>query len=147
MAEPSSAELAGHAGLHLEQVEHLIVAERRPRGLEEPIGGDDDVGSTFGELLADPVAEDAYEHVPRDLEIERVRGLLGRLDERERTIVDGRYGLNGPERTLRELSLVLGVSAERVRQVEQVALEKLREAGPDGEVVGLHGRPTSAREA
>jgi RNA polymerase sigma factor (sigma-70 family) len=144
--EPTSAELAAHAGLRLEQVEHLIVAERRPRGLEEPVGGDDDVGSTFGELLADPGAEDAYDHVPRHLEIERVRRLLTGLDERERTIVAGRYGLNGPQRTLRELALVLGVSAERVRQVEQGALAKLREAAPGTEVVGAQGRPTSARE-
>jgi RNA polymerase sigma factor (sigma-70 family) len=144
--EPTSTELAAHAGLRLEQVERLIVAERRPRGLEEPVGGDDDVGSTFGELLADPVAEDAYDHVPRHLEIERVRRLLTRLDDREQIIVAGRYGLNGPERTLRELSLVLGVSAERVRQVEQAALDKLRQAVPGSEVVGPQGRPTSGGE-
>ncbi|HEX7300836.1 MAG TPA: sigma-70 family RNA polymerase sigma factor [Solirubrobacteraceae bacterium] len=144
--EPTATELADQAGLRLEQVEHLMVAERRPRGLEEPVGGDDDVGSTFGELLADPVAEDAYDRVPRHLEVERVRRLMARLDERERTIVVGRYGLNGPQRTLRELSLVLGVSAERVRQVEQAALAKLREAAPGAEVVGPQGRPTSARE-
>jgi RNA polymerase sigma factor (sigma-70 family) len=144
--EPSSAQLADQAGLRLEQVERLIVAERRPRGLEEPVGGDDEVGSTFGELLADPVAEDAYDHVPRHLEIERISRLLTRLDERERTIVAGRYGLNGPERTLRELSLVLGVSAERVRQVEQGALEKLREATPGSEVVAPQARPTTGRE-
>jgi RNA polymerase sigma factor (sigma-70 family) len=141
--EPSPTELAARAGLRREQVEHLIAAERRPRALEEPVGGDDDVGSTFGELLADPVAEDAYERVPGHLEVERVRGLMARLDDRERAIVDGRYGLNGPERTLRELSVVLGVSAERVRQVEQGALDKLREASPGAEVVGPKARPTS----
>jgi DNA-directed RNA polymerase sigma subunit (sigma70/sigma32) len=50
------------------------------------------------------------------------------LDERERMIMRARFGLDGPERTLRELALVLGVSAERVRQIEGRALDKLREA-------------------
>jgi RNA polymerase primary sigma factor len=48
--------------------------------------------------------------------------------ERERIVVDQRFGLHGPERTLAELGTVLGLSAERVRQIEQCALRKLRAA-------------------
>jgi RNA polymerase sigma factor (sigma-70 family) len=54
--------------------------------------------------------------------------LLQQLDGRERMIVRARFGLDGPKRTLRELALALGVSSERVRQIEGRALDKLREA-------------------
>jgi RNA polymerase sigma factor (sigma-70 family) len=129
--EPSCAELAAGAGISREQVERLIAADRRPRGLDEPVGGESDSGSTFADLLADPSAEDAYERVPGHVESEHLERLLEELDGRERWIVSQRFGLDGPARTLRELARVLGVSAERVRQVEQIALDKLRAAVPD----------------
>jgi RNA polymerase sigma factor (sigma-70 family) len=53
--------------------------------------------------------------------------VLAVLSERERTIICARFGLDGPESTLRELGEQLGVSAERVRQIEEVSLRKLRE--------------------
>jgi RNA polymerase sigma factor (sigma-70 family) len=124
--EPTLAELTSGSGLTVTQVQSLMTAERRPRGLEEPIGGVDDGGGTFGDLVADPCAEDAYEDVPLRLGIEDLPQMLARLGDRERMIVRARYGLDGPERTLRELAEDLGVSAERVRQLEQGALEKLR---------------------
>jgi RNA polymerase primary sigma factor len=139
--EPTLTEVAAAAGLPRDQVEQLIAAERKPRGLEEPIGGDDDVAATFGELLADPRAEDAYDRVPGRLEVGKVRNRLRGLSDRERTIVRARYGLDGPERTLREVAVGLGVSAERVRQIEQLALEKLRAPAAD-EVDGAQRRPT-----
>lgn len=126
--EPSCAELAAGAGLAREQVERLIAAERRPRALEEPVGAEADAGATFADLLADPAAEDAYDRVPGHAETAHLRPLLDALDPREHWIVTKRFGLDGPARTLRELARVLGVSAERVRQVEQVALDKLRDA-------------------
>jgi RNA polymerase primary sigma factor len=144
-SEPSCADLAARAGLRREHVEQLIAAERKPRGLEEPVGGDEGVGGTFGDLLADPVAEDAYERVPTRLESLRLRALLEELDAREQAIVSARFGLDGPERTLRELAVVLGVSAERVRQVEQVALDKLREAAVETAADDPKARPTYAR--
>jgi RNA polymerase primary sigma factor len=126
--EPSSAELALRTGLSRSQVENLIVAERCPRGLEEPVHhGEGTVGS-FGDLLADPRAEDSYDDVSRRLEVEALPELLEELDDRERTIVSRRFGLDGPEQTLRELAGTFGISAERVRQVEERALGKLRTA-------------------
>jgi RNA polymerase primary sigma factor len=127
--EPTPRTLGVACGLGEAQVEHLMVAARVPRGLEEPLGGGDDAPSgTYRELLRDPRAEDEYERVPSRLVIEALPALLEALDERERTIVDGRFGLAGPELTLRELARSLGVSAERVRQLEQRALQKLRDA-------------------
>jgi RNA polymerase primary sigma factor len=126
--EPTPGELAQHTGLSRHQVENLIAAERKPRALEEPVCGDEGVVGTFGDLLADPVAEDAYDRVPGRLEMERLPRLMGALTDRERTIVRGRFGFDGPEQTLRELAGTLGVSAERVRQIEHEALGKLRMA-------------------
>jgi RNA polymerase sigma factor (sigma-70 family) len=128
--EPTLTELAAATGLALSQVEDLIVSERSPRGLEEPVNGDDGGGgsATFGDMLADPLAEEAYERVPLHMQVQQLPALLEGLDDRERLILRCRFGLAGPERTLRELAETLGVSAERVRQIEQRALGKLRTA-------------------
>jgi RNA polymerase primary sigma factor len=126
--EPSIAELSTATGLSRDQIGRLVAAERRPRGLEEPIDGDRSSAACFGDLLADPRAEDAYEGVTWRVHLEELPRLLDALNDRERAIVSGHYGLDGPARTLRELASTLGVSAERVRQIEQGALDKLRDA-------------------
>jgi RNA polymerase sigma factor (sigma-70 family) len=125
--EPSIAELSTSTGLSRDQIGQLIAAERRPRALEEPIDGDHGSAASFGDLLADPRAEDAYDRVTWRAHLEELPRLLGALNDRERAIVRGHYGLDGPERTLRELASTLGISAERVRQIEQGALDKLHD--------------------
>lgn len=126
--EPTQAELAAGSRLSLEQVGNLIVTDRPPRGIDEPLTDDGSVG-TFGELLVDPIAEDEYERVLTGIEIEQLRSLLSVLSDRERAILRARYDLDGRgERTFQELARELGVSAERVRQIEQRALGKLRNA-------------------
>jgi RNA polymerase primary sigma factor len=128
--QPTPRELATATGYTIEHVERLASAVRQPRALEERIGDDDD-GATLGDRLPDPRAEDAYEVVPLRMACGQLPALLGILDERERTVVSERFGLDGHSHTLRELAAVLGVSAERVRQIEQEALAKCREAaGP-----------------
>jgi RNA polymerase sigma factor (sigma-70 family) len=124
--EPTPRELSDATGFALEHVECLLLASRRPRGLEERIGGGDDDGMAIGERLADPRAEDAFDVVPLRIASRSLPELLEVLDERERVIVRDRFGLDGEARTLRELADVLGVSAERVRQIEQESLEKCR---------------------
>ena len=124
---PTLGDIADDTGLTRPQIEHLVAAARTPRALDEPLGGEES-GSTFGDLVCDPRAEDAYERVPARAQICELESMLDRLDGRERMIVRARYGLDGPERTLRQLALSLGVSAERVRQIERRALDKLREA-------------------
>ena len=124
--EPSVNELAAESELTLEQLHRLSVADRRPRGLEEPLDDESAGGATFGDSVRDPRAEEAYDAVALRMAAEEIPRLLTHLSERERRVIDARYGLCGPERTLRELGDELGISAERTRQIEQAALETMR---------------------
>jgi RNA polymerase primary sigma factor len=124
--EPTVDELADGTGLVRRQVEDLVMAERRPRGLDEPIRSDDGAGATLGDLMPDPGAEEAYDAVPTQLVVKQLPELLEGLNDRERMIVCGHFGLSGrPPKTLQELGRSLGVSAERARQIERGALDKL----------------------
>lgn len=127
-SEPSLEELAQQTSLPRRQIEKLVGAERSARALDEQVTGEDGEVGTLGELLADPRAEEEFERVPRRLEEGRILKLLDGLSERERTILHGRFGLTGSEQTLRELAGTFGVSAERIRQIEERALLRLRDA-------------------
>ncbi|MDX6658534.1 MAG: polymerase primary sigma factor [Solirubrobacteraceae bacterium] len=126
--DPTSDELADAVELTREQVDSLLAIERTPRGLEEPIGGEAGVAGTLGELIEDPGAQAAFASVLDRFEIEQVRDLTEALDDRERRILTDHYGLGRPARTLREIGDDLGVSAERVRQIEERTLARLRDA-------------------
>jgi DNA-directed RNA polymerase sigma subunit (sigma70/sigma32) len=98
----------------------------RPHGLDEPTASEANGGSSPGDLLADPRAEDAFERVSTRVAAGELTRMMGVLSDRERTVVRSHYGLDPPPRTLRELGMDLGVTAERVRQIECEALDKLR---------------------
>jgi RNA polymerase sigma factor (sigma-70 family) len=127
--EPSNEELAERTGLAVEQVQRLIAIDRTPRGLEEPLGtGADESAGTLGDMVADPTGEDDYERVIGKVASEQVSSLPDSLSERERSILCARYGIGCDAETLREIADGLGLSAERVRQIEERALVKLRTA-------------------
>jgi RNA polymerase primary sigma factor len=124
--EPSIAELALRTELTRDQVESLVAVERAPRALDETAGDRDGSTATLCDLLADPVAGDGYDRVDEWSEIEQLEGLPGGLAEREQNIVRAHYGLDGEQHTLREIAGGMGLSVERVRQLEERALDKLR---------------------
>jgi RNA polymerase primary sigma factor len=124
--EPSQAELADQAGVTKEQLGYLLAAERTPRAFDEPVAAGEAGSSSLAELLADPAAEDALDHVPRRHAAQLLEDVLVTLSDRERLVLSLHFGFDGREQTLREIAGTLGVSAERVRQIEQDALEKLR---------------------
>jgi RNA polymerase primary sigma factor len=133
--EPTPRELAAASGVEREDLDNLLATERPARSLESAAGGDrEEAVGSFGELLSDPLAEDEYERVVALVAAEELRGLLSGLSERERQILSAHYGLDGPEQSLREIAARLGLSAERVRQLERRALGKLRAgAGVDSD--------------
>ena len=126
--EPTTLDLSDATGLAPAQVERLQATERTPRGLAERVGTDGGGAATVGDLIVDPRAELAYEQVLDGMEVREVRDLANRLDERERTVVRAHYGLGQPPQTLTQIGGLLGLTAERARQIEAGALDKLREA-------------------
>jgi RNA polymerase primary sigma factor len=127
-SEPSDQQLSRATGLTLGQIESLRATEREPHAIEEMLSSDSESTATVGETIADPVAEYAYERVLDDLEIRELRDLADQLDERERAVIRAHYGLGEPAKTLSEIGARLGVTAERARQIEAGALDKLRAA-------------------
>jgi RNA polymerase primary sigma factor len=125
--DPSLGELTAATGFPREQVEDLVAIERSPRGLDEPTG-EGDPPPTLNEGLADPRAADAFERVDDLIDGEHMRDLSGDLPERERIIVCAHYGIGSRQLTLREIARGLEISVERVRQLEERAFGKLREA-------------------
>jgi len=126
--EPTTHELSRATGLTPGQLERLQATERTPRSTQEQLTGDDETTATIGDTIVDPVAEQAYQQVLDAFEIRDVRDLTDQLDERERIVIRAHYGLGQEAQTLSEIGAVLGLTAERARQIEAGALSKLRAA-------------------
>jgi RNA polymerase primary sigma factor len=125
--EPSTEELAEELGLAPAKVAHLKNVAVRPASLDAKINADDD--TAFGDLVSDERAEDPFAAL-RDKDLrEEVGDLLDVLDPRERKIIAFRFGLGGgKERTLEEVGRKFGVTRERIRQLQNIALLKMRKA-------------------
>jgi RNA polymerase primary sigma factor len=134
--EPTDDELSVEIGIASEKVSGLRSAGIRPASLDAPISNDD--LTEFGESVADEEARTPFELLREKDLYNKVDGLLDELDAREKKIISQRFGFGGGERkTLEHIGNKLGVSRERIRQLENIALEKLRHAlnqteGPAG---------------
>ena len=103
----------------------LKQAAIRPASLDAPIGEDD--ATEFGEMVGDAMAVDPFENLSdKDIHME-VGDLLAKLDDRERRIINARFGLDGSDPiTLEEVGDKFGVTRERIRQLQNIALNKMR---------------------
>jgi len=122
--DPTVDEIALHTGLSSAQVISLRVWAQTPVSLEQPVG--DDGGSVLAEFIADDHTPSAYERASAGIYVDAVRQMLDTLNERERRVLELRYGLCGEEPcTATEVSRRFNVSRERIRQIESRSLSKL----------------------
>ena len=124
--QPNRLELAHAMGMQPEELEELIAQSTPCASLDAHARGDDD-RSTLGELIADPSSNESMDSMDRSLQKEHLGTWLSQLNERERRIIELRFGLAGQEPlTLAEIGRKINVSRERVRQLEAKAILKLR---------------------
>jgi RNA polymerase primary sigma factor len=122
----SNAELAESLNIPLRRVSKLREAAMRPASLDAPLGDQD--SSSIAEIIADENAVNPAQCTEDNDAIGRLRDLIARLPEREAKIIRARFGLDdGRERTLETIGARMGVTRERIRQLQQFALKKLRE--------------------
>lgn len=125
--EPTDEELAEEIGLPRRKLAMLKQASQRPTSLDAPINEGE--ATEYGEIIGDDRAEDPLEALAEKNLHGELDGLLSVLDKRERKIIDERFGLNGKKpMTLEEVGREFGVTRERIRQLQNVALGKMRKA-------------------
>ena len=125
--EPTNEELADEVGLPRRKLAMLKQASQRPTSLDAPIN--DGEATEYGEIIRDEAAENPLEMLADKNLHGEIDGLLSMLDERERRIIDERFGLSGKKPlTLEEVGREFGVTRERIRQLQNFALTKMRRA-------------------
>jgi RNA polymerase primary sigma factor len=123
--EPSDEELADEMGISVMRVGQMRTAAIRPASLDAPIGDED--SNNFAEVVQDENAENPYEQLEEKTVTNMLQDMVDTLDPREATILRARFGLDGgSERTLEEVGEKFGVTRERVRQIQNIALKRLR---------------------
>ncbi len=135
--EPSEEEIAERIGWTVEEVQEVKSAMPDAASLDKPIGSDDD-SSELGSFIEDEQASDTPGVVLREMETEQLKEAIERLPERARYVLIRRYGLDNQEAgTLAQLSEELGISRERVRQIQREAVIALG-SGEIGQALRAH---------
>jgi RNA polymerase primary sigma factor len=123
--EPSDEEIAYVIGMPVNKVAHLKLVSVRPASLDAPIGEDGD--TSFGELVGDENQPTPLENLQEKSMSDSIKSVIGLLDEREAEIIQLRFGLNGERPlTLEEVGEKFNVTRERVRQIQTIAIHKMR---------------------
>jgi RNA polymerase primary sigma factor len=126
--EPTDEELAAELQIPTAKVAHLKSVSVRPASLDAPIGDEGDA-TTFGEVVGDENAVSPYEGLREKNLNSDLHAIVNSLDKREAEIIRLRFGLNGrDELTLEEVGKRFHVTRERIRQLEYIALTKMRKA-------------------
>jgi RNA polymerase primary sigma factor len=132
---PSEEEVAATLGMTVKDLRTLTAVGRAPVSIQEAFGEDDDTWASF---LSDEAAPSPGEQADAHLLKERVAEVLRCLAPRDREVVELRFGLiDGQARTLDEVAQVLGITRERVRQIEGRALDRLRQPGRREQLAGF----------
>jgi RNA polymerase primary sigma factor len=121
--DPTREELAKASGLSLRHVEEALDVAEAPVSLNQAIGTSDD--GELGDLFADPAAGDPSEEAAEALRRQAIARAVAKLPERERRIVELRFGFDGESRTLEDIGRELGLTRERIRQLERNAFQAL----------------------
>ena len=123
--EPDENELAAEMSMPLDQVRAVRKMAQQPISLQSKVGDNED--AHYGDFIPDQTSENPFEVTEGHLLKERLRDILNTLTDRERQVVDFRFGLSdGYSRTLEEVGRLFNVTRERIRQIEAKALRKLR---------------------
>ncbi len=122
--DPSPQELAAETDLAVDEVRDILRIAVQPVSLERPMGEEDD--SELGDFVEDVSEESPFDQVAEQLRRENLRRALATLPQREREVIELRYGLTGRRPcTLEEVGRAFNVTRERIRQIENHTLKKL----------------------
>lgn len=123
--EPTSEELAAELGIAVRRIEQYRKASLAPTSLDAPIGDED--SNRIADIVADEKAGTPYNHLEGQTNADLVRELVEKLPPREKTILQLRFGLDeAQEQTLGEVGEKFGLTRERIRQIQEATLKKLR---------------------
>ena len=134
ITEPTDVQIAERMGVDIQKIEDIKKAEMIPTSLELPVG--EDKTTNLGDFVKDEVNETPEEYIERLGTSEDIRNIIDVLPNREREILEYRFGLNdGISRTLECVGDIYGITRERVRQIEGKALRKVRQRALKDEVL------------
>lgn len=123
--EPTPEEIADEIHLPVERVQAVLKMAQQPISLQSPVGEGDE--TSFGDFIEDKSAENPMEMTGFNILKDKIKGVLDTLSERERQVLEQRFGLiDGHSRTLEEVGKQFQVTRERIRQIEAKALRKMR---------------------